>query len=305
MPAAEPVTADPGRVARRLCPICLGRATEYGSGPGGRRLDVSCPTCRSLERHRFLAALLQGSAARVRAACLLDVAPSPQTSKVLKTLAPRHRVGLDFDPAADGRAVDVQASLTDLPFPARTFDLVLCFHVLEHVPDDAAAMRELARVVTAGGLAFLQVPLRVGVPTAEDPSATPAERKERFGQVDHVRLYGDDFAVRLAAASLEALPLVPDEVLGPDLARLMNVPGDQAVWLVRGPAVGPRPELAEEVALLATGARAYVRGLRAGLAKAKPEQLAKARQEAAHWERAYRTLRGRLPVRVMAKLTGR
>ena len=41
---------------------------------------------------------------------------------------------------------DVKADICDLPFKDATFDLILCNHVLEHIPDDLKAMEELYRV---------------------------------------------------------------------------------------------------------------------------------------------------------------
>src|SRR5690606_40218460 len=49
--------------------------------------------------------------------------------------------------------------LTALEFPDRSFDLVICNHVLEHIPDDLAAMREIHRVLAPGGKAVITVPI--------------------------------------------------------------------------------------------------------------------------------------------------
>lgn len=69
------------------------------------------------------------------------------------------------------------------------FDLVLCYHVLEHVDDDQQAMRELYRVLKPGGSALIQTPFRAGN-IYEDPSITSPEwRLKHFGQADHVRVY--------------------------------------------------------------------------------------------------------------------
>ncbi len=97
--------------------------------------------------------------------------------------------------------VDVQADICALPFADGEFDVVVANHVLEHIQDDALAMRELRRVTKAGGRAVLQTPMCwSNEMTEEDASANEAERVQRFGQADHVRLYGRDFVTRLQAA---------------------------------------------------------------------------------------------------------
>jgi ubiquinone/menaquinone biosynthesis C-methylase UbiE len=88
--------------------------------------------------------------------------------------------------------------MTDVPFKDDHFDLIVCVHVLEHVPDDRLAMREMVRVLKPGGVAMLLVPIVLEQPTLEDPMiATAEQRKEAYWQEDHVRLYGGDFAQRL------------------------------------------------------------------------------------------------------------
>jgi len=110
---------------------------------------------------------------------------------------------LDLDAQA---RVDVRADLTDLPWRDGSWDTIVCSHVLEHVPDDARAMKELRRVLAPGGHALVLVP--------QDPTARvtiedlaeqdPRRRAELFGQDDHVRLYGLDLLDRLAAAGFVA-----------------------------------------------------------------------------------------------------
>lgn len=110
--------------------------------------------------------------------------------------------------------------LTALALPDGSFDLVIAFHVLEHVEDDAAAFREIHRVLRPGGVALLQVPTRPG-PTFEDPSVrSPGERLAAFGQEDHVRVYGDDFAARVRASGLSAEDVVyRDAIPEPERVR--------------------------------------------------------------------------------------
>jgi SAM-dependent methyltransferase len=95
--------------------------------------------------------------------------------------------------------------LVDVDQPDDLFDVIICNHVLEHVPDDRRAMSELYRVLKPGGFAILQVPISFVIErTIEDPSISePAERARLFGQPDHVRLYGADYPDRLGEAGFQ------------------------------------------------------------------------------------------------------
>jgi SAM-dependent methyltransferase len=68
-------------------------------------------------------------------------------------------VGLIADSHRLYGALPVQAvSGPQLPFPDRSFDIVLSFDVFEHIPDSDAHLREVARVLVPGGLYLLQTP---------------------------------------------------------------------------------------------------------------------------------------------------
>ncbi|WP_205474251.1 class I SAM-dependent methyltransferase [Nocardioides sp. SYSU D00038] len=220
---------------RRFCGVC-GRVVrrEFKPGPGGRP-DASCPRCGSLERHRFLALLLSALQPTMPdLGVLLDVAPTPHVTPLLARLGPRHHVRLDL--GADNRLVDVLGSLTELPLPDASVDLLVCYHVLEHVPDDRSAMREIARVLGSGGVGLVQVPFRPGTRTDEDPSADEEERLRRFGQRDHVRYYGDDFEDRLVESGLAFTRVTPRSVLGERMCTWLKVVPDELVWIVRSSA---------------------------------------------------------------------
>ena len=91
-----------------------------------------------------------------------------------------------------------KVDITDTKLPDAHYDVVMANHVLEHIPDDRAAMREMFRLLKPGGLALLTVPINPTRPTYEDPSVTGRpERWAHFSAHDHVRYYGIDFADRL------------------------------------------------------------------------------------------------------------
>jgi ubiquinone/menaquinone biosynthesis C-methylase UbiE len=97
--------------------------------------------------------------------------------------------------------MDVQ----QIPYGDKHFDLIICNHLLEHVPDDKKAMNELNRVLKDNGTAILQVPISMNSErTSEDFSVTdPKEREQKFGQFDHVRIYGQDYVTRLQSCGLQ------------------------------------------------------------------------------------------------------
>jgi len=94
--------------------------------------------------------------------------------------------------------VDVKCDITALPFPDDHFDVVLCNHVLEHVIQDRKGISELLRVLSPSGWASLLVPLSNNEVTIESSGdESDEDKRSLFGQVDHVRLYGQDYLKRL------------------------------------------------------------------------------------------------------------
>lgn len=220
----------------RYCPCCDKHVRDgFLPGPDGRP-DATCPRCNALERHRFFAVLLGALRPQIGdVGVLLDVAPAPQAKKRLLELEPRAYLRLDLRP---GRGVDLRGSLTQMPLRDRCVDLFVCYHVLEHIVDDRAAIAEIGRVLAADGLGILQVPWRPGTVTDEDPDAPEEERIRRFGLADHVRYYGDDFEDRLVGGGLDVVRVTPADYLGTEMNTWLGLGDDQSVWLVR-PAGAP------------------------------------------------------------------
>ena len=94
---------------------------------------------------------------------------------------------------------DVKADICNLPFKDNSYDIILCNHVLEHIPDDTKALKELYRVMKPGGWGIFQIPQDITRNTTfEDNSITDKrERAQVFGQYDHVRIYGKDYFDKL------------------------------------------------------------------------------------------------------------
>jgi SAM-dependent methyltransferase len=186
----------------RLCPVCEKMFRRFAPfGVDGRRSDAMCPHCGSLERHRLLWLFFERKTDLFdgRPKSMLHIAPE-------RCLVPRlrKRLGIGYitadlhDPAAD-----VQLDVTDIHYPPDNFDVIYCSHVLEHVPDDRKALKQMQRVLKPDGWAVIMVPITTNT-TYEDPTVTdPRERRRLFGQNDHVRRYGRDFVSRLLDAGFD------------------------------------------------------------------------------------------------------
>ena len=161
------------------------------------RPNALCPGTLSLERHRYLWLYLQRKTTFLENKLnVLHIAPEQVFYTKFKQFDHWNYTTTDlYSPLAD-----VKADICALPFEDNSYDLILCNHVLEHIPDDLKAMEELYRVLKKGGTLIAQVPLNENAETTfEDDSITdPAERTKIFGQYDHVRVYGKDYYTRLA-----------------------------------------------------------------------------------------------------------
>jgi SAM-dependent methyltransferase len=197
----------------RECNLCGWQGRQFLTAGQGvkRRPDALCPRCRSVERHRLAHVLLRETITTGQRT--LHVAPEPSVTGWLRAVSTEY-LSIDLDGRHAHRAMD----LTRLELADATFSLVYCSHVLEHIPDDAAAIREMRRVLQPGGLAVVQVPVR-GEVTDEDLRITdPEERERRFDQRDHVRVYGLDIAGRLASGGF-AVEILEDDLLEPAVVK--------------------------------------------------------------------------------------
>lgn len=188
------------------CPVC-GRGFKKFL-PYGRihpRPNALCPNCLSLERHRLLWLYLQERTPFFASARpVLHIAPEACFISRFEDVHGDAYITADIE----SPLAKVKMDIHRMPFDDSAFEAVLCNHVLEHVTDDIQAMREIARVLKPGGFAILQVPFFHPVPekTWSDPSITDRKRREElFGQDDHVRRYGKDYADRIRQAGLEAI----------------------------------------------------------------------------------------------------
>jgi SAM-dependent methyltransferase len=162
------------------CPICQWHGDTF---EGIHHVESQlCPACGSNARERFLFH------------CFISRTPPTQELRVLETSP---RLGQGYRRAMrtwfsyrasdlDGRAhkADLEIDLQDMALPSEMIDVILCAHVLEHVPEPPRALAELHRVLAPGGRLYLQVPILqavTGVPSTPEFHDDDTPVHWRFG----------------------------------------------------------------------------------------------------------------------------
>ncbi|MEM0949978.1 MAG: methyltransferase domain-containing protein [Pseudomonadota bacterium] len=166
------------------CTICGN--TTYSPGPNGRMaakgtLPPRCDGCGALERHRIVRRVYDAIPQdRLTGARALQFSPDPGV--------PTERLG-DVELSVYGTETSLDMARIDRS--DGIYDWVIANHVLEHIKDDKAAMREMLRVVSATGVIQLTIPAPSAVfETWELPEPEPDP-----GGWGHWRGYGSDFPI--------------------------------------------------------------------------------------------------------------
>lgn len=176
--------SQPGE--RFTCPICeyTGPFVSY-SRPDLPEYDIEhtqCPRCELYERHRLQHLAMSDFlyARDFSKKSVLHFAPEPHLAKLLQRNFKIYKSADLYEPG-----VDLKIDITAMPIPDASYDMVYASHVLEHVIDDDAALREIHRVLKPGGIAVLPVPV-VSASTIEYGAPNEFE----FG---HVRAVGPNY----------------------------------------------------------------------------------------------------------------
>ncbi|MFH1423058.1 MAG: methyltransferase domain-containing protein, partial [Planctomycetota bacterium] len=137
-------------------------------------------------------------------AVVLHVSPEKGISDILKNRFNNGYVSVDI---STKRQPTVLADVTKLGFKNDSFDMVLCFAVLEHISDDSAAISEIMRVIKPNANALITVPMDWSVEFTQ-------ERKEPDSlEHFHYRLYGRDFLDKLKIFGFAVEVINSDDVV--------------------------------------------------------------------------------------------
>lgn len=181
------------------CPCCGLKYSEFVEGDyqeypkfydlktfEGIPQDVCCPVCESLPRHRIEILWCEEHMDLLQGKDILYFAIERSVKLWMK------RKGVKCTTADLFAEADLKLDIQDTGLPDNFYDVIFCNHVLEHVDDYMKALRELRRILRPGGSLICSFPMSRDIEYVdEDPSVTSEEdRLIRFGQSDHVRLFG-------------------------------------------------------------------------------------------------------------------
>ena len=220
-----------GGEPRVECNVCGWRGRKFLThcGAGYVNYDAFCPRCVCYPRHRGFAELLgRGLGTEIEAMVAkggrrIFFAPEPG----MKMLLSKHVSGLE---GVDIRRInDLVVHLEDiqrLSFPDGSIDFFSCFHVVEHVPDPDAALRELARVLHPDGIGIFNVPMTFGRrETVAFGRANPLANGHWFD-------FGEEFAERLDAAGFRKQGYRLRDVLTPERYEELRLQ-DEMIFTLR------------------------------------------------------------------------
>ena len=164
------------------CNICSKKLRKFIEIPN---TDKLCPNCGSSSRDRRLWQVLDSEFLKIRTE-ILDFSPSRSIYRKLKKTPFISYTSTDLS----GDFISEKSfNITDINIGSESYDLIICYHVLEHIENDSRAMKELYRVLRKNGTCIIQTPFKDGK-IYENPSLkTEEERLKYFGQKDHVRIY--------------------------------------------------------------------------------------------------------------------
>ena len=224
-------TLSPNR-AKFFCPCCDSRLVTFIAmcyqchsdyfNPlryASSQQDVICPVCRSLPRHRILAVWCQQSLASLEGKRILYFAPENGMDRWMR------RKGITITTADLFNEADLKLDLAYIDQPDASWDAVFCNHVLEHVPDYKKALRELYRILKPGGMLICSFPIDIRYETVQEDDAlvgddspqADRERIRKFGQKDHLRVFGRDSVKLLEEAGFVVSVIdgdtMPEEIM--------------------------------------------------------------------------------------------
>lgn len=213
-----------------ICPICsTTEFKEYNNRP-----MAMCSKCGAFERGRLAWMMLEKLNCLREGVRFLNLAPEPFMIFFGAPILKEGYTAADYDPSLFSKwnkpimKLDLCHDIAAMK--EGSYDVIMHNHVMEHVPCAVpTVLSNLNRLLSPGGYHLISVPIRPGAETIEDldPNLSEEERKVRFGQSDHMRIFGEKnlFDYFTAAGMTKGWVNVARTIKKADL-KMAGIPGD-------------------------------------------------------------------------------
>lgn len=201
---------------------------------GSNTENFTCPYCNCHDRVRHLVMYfnkLNIWEKYIINKNILHIAPEEHIQQIISNLSTKNYVCGDLYPVNDSiKKVDI----TNISFDENYFDFIMCNHVLEHIPNDLKAMKEIYRVLKKGGCAIVQTPYSPNIKESfeDEIFTTENDRRKFFGQSDHVRIYGSDLFERLKSVGFKLDIISNSEIFTSEESKRYGINDKEELILV-------------------------------------------------------------------------
>ena len=159
--------------------------------------NALCPLCSSHNRHRGHVLYYEKMNLLSESGDLLFFAPEEgvlnyfNESKTLNILTSNYEDGVTVNKLLDENVSDFRFDIMNIDCDDNRWDFIICHRVIEHVPDDRKAIKELYRILKPGGVLILSVPINLSLDITKDFGKPNPLINEHFYD------YGLDFKERI------------------------------------------------------------------------------------------------------------
>jgi len=149
------------------------------------RRNAVCPKCLSLERHREFIKIFRILKLYIkkRKIEILDIAPTLAFSNYCKGKSDFEYLSIDLK----SQFAMKHMNLENLQIESNTFDVIVCYHVLDYLDNDVKGMNEIYRVLNQNGIALTQEGIDYTLQETIEWDKAVVEKEYR------IRQYGKDF----------------------------------------------------------------------------------------------------------------
>lgn len=203
-----------------LCEICNWNGNGFFNG--------KCPKCNSLPRTRLIPFSLQHFGLIKTNLSILHIAPNLNEYNYVKNsfqnIKQYDRLNIRAVPH-----INMEQDITKTDIANNTYDLVIVWHVLEHIVDDKKAASEIYRILKPNGNLLMSVPIypKGNMVTYEDTTIPYEDYMKIHGHPDHCRSCGMDYYKRFEKVGFST-KLLNEYEIG-DLKKY-GLSKDHVVW---------------------------------------------------------------------------